>query len=207
MLFTMQQILIFDLGGVLMQHNMPGCIAAFTRLMGADTMQQVLGLCPNGEGVDGSLMDRFECGLVSEQEFINTLLSASKEGTTAADIVSAWNTMHAGIPQDRLERIRQWHNQGYHTILLSNNNALHYRDVMDHYDMSMFDTCFASHILHVRKPDSGIFAHVQNFISKQSWSSLPICFVDDLEVNRVSAETFGWRTFPDIITLVDYLGK
>lgn len=201
----MQQILIFDLGGVLMQHNMAGCIAAFTRLMGTDAMQHVLGLRPNGEGVDGSLMDRFECGLVSEQAFIETLLNVSRKGTSPADIVEAWNTMHAGIPLERLERIRQWKDAGNLILLLSNNNALHYRDVMEHYDMSMFDYCFASHLLHVRKPDAAIFAHVQQFINQQPWSSLPICFVDDLEANRLAAESFGWRTFPDINSLVEYI--
>lgn len=200
----MEHILIFDLGGVLMQHDMAGCIAAFTRLMGAEAMQQVLGLCPNGEGVDGSLMDRFECGMVDEQEFVDTLLSVSRPGTTAEDIVAAWNTMHAGIPLERLERIREWQQEGNHILLLSNNNALHYRDVMDHYDMSMFDYCFASHLVHVRKPDAGIFAHVQQFINSQPWSGLPICFVDDLAANRVAAEAFGWRTFPDIDSLVNY---
>ena len=40
-------VIILDLGGVLMRHNMPECLARFERLLGKEQMAQVLGLQSN----------------------------------------------------------------------------------------------------------------------------------------------------------------
>jgi len=189
------------MGGVLMQHNMPGCIAAFTDLMGAANMQSALGLGSNGEGSANSLMEDFECGRVSEDEFVDAILRASKPGTTRQQVVDAWVMMHGGIPQWKLERIRGWHDAGHHVLLLSNSNAIHKRDVETNYDMSMFDQCFYSHLIHAHKPELAIYEAVQAFLQQKGWDTLPTIFVDDIAINRTVGEQFGWTTYSDISEL------
>ena len=117
--------IILDMGGVLMQHNMPECIARFSRILGEEQMEQILGMKPNAEGIPDSLMEQFECGLVDADIFVDTIHAHAVAGTTRQDIIDAWNTMHAGIPAYRLDMIRAWKAKGHHLILLSNNNALH----------------------------------------------------------------------------------
>lgn len=197
--------LIFDLGGVLMMHNLPGCIRAFRDLMGEDGMARGLGLLPNGEGVPNSLMARFELGLVDEDTFIATILRYAHSGTTRAQVEQAWMTMHAGIPQDLLERVRQLGLQGHHLLVLSNNNPLHARDVMQHYDLSCFQQVFFSHQVHACKPDLPIYTAVADYLRQQHWDGLETWFTDDIAANRAVGERMGWHTASSIDDLEQQL--
>lgn len=196
--------IILDMGGVIMQHNIPACIARFRELIGEEAMEQVLGLAGNAEGTENSLMERFETGDVSTEDFLSTLLSYAKPGTTTGDLKLAWNLMHGGIPAERLEMIRRWHNEGHRLFLLSNNNALHWADVFGKYDLSVFEHCFASHLLHCCKPNRQIFEIADEYL-RAHHLPLPYLFVDDLEANRKAAEQLGWKTFPDLETLDGFL--
>ena len=72
--------IVFDLGGVLINLNVPRCINAFTALMGAENMRTVLGMDDDGEGVKSvsianrQLMADFERGNISTQEFVAQII-------------------------------------------------------------------------------------------------------------------------------------
>ena len=203
-------VIILDLGGVLMRHNMPECLARFERLLGKEQMAQVLGLQSNAEGTLDSLVDKYEKGDISTDTFVDTILAHSYEGATREEVVAAWNSMHGGIPEERLQRIQRWADAGHHLYMLSNNNDLHWHHVSSHYDLSMFRHCYASHLLHLAKPDPRIYQAVDQAIREQeclqetpqSLGALvdnhPFYFVDDLEANRLPAEQLGWRTFASL---------
>ena len=190
-------VIILDLGGVLMRHNMPECLARFERLLGKKQMAQVLGLQSNAEGTLDSLVDKYEKGDISTDTFVDTILAHSYEGATREEVVAAWNSMHGGIPEERLQRIQQWADAGHHLYMLSNNNDLHWHHVFSHYDLSMFRHCYASHLLHLAKPDPRIYQAVDQAIRAQEGNQ-PFYFVDDLEANRLPAEQLGWRTFASL---------
>ena len=203
-------VIILDLGGVLMRHNMPECLARFERLLGKEQMAQVLGLQSNAEGTLDSLVDKYEKGDISTDTFVDTILAHSYEGATREEVVAAWNSMHGGIPEDRLQLIRQWADAGHHLYMLSNNNDLHWHHVFSHYDLSMFRHCYASHLLHLAKPDPRIYQAVDQAIRAQEGlqetpqlhealvDNHSFYFVDDLEANRLPAEQLGWRTFASL---------
>ena len=203
-------VIILDLGGVLMHHNMPECLARFERLLGKEQMEQVLGLQSNAEGTLDSLVDKYEKGDISTDEFVGTILAHSREDAIREEVVVAWNSMHGGIPEDRLQLIRQWADAGHHLYMLSNNNDLHWHHVFSHYDLSMFRHCYASHLLHLAKPDPRIYQTVDQAIRKQEENlsgtsrlcrgqfNQPFYFVDDLEANRLPAEQLGWQTFASL---------
>ena len=187
------ECLIFDLGGVLMKHNMQGCIDAFRELMGEEGMQQYLGLSGNGEGTDGSLMIRFEQGLVSADEFLSEVQKHCKAGTTEEQVKEAWLMMHAGIPAESLTYVRDLREQGYQTYLLSNNNELHWQDVLNKYPITKcFDRVFLSHELHLSKPDPKMFGYIADELVTDPERTI---FIDDIEENRVAAnKAVGWQT-------------
>ena len=85
--------IILDMGGVLMNHNMPECITRFTAILGEEKMKTILGLASNGEGTADSLMEQYERGEVSTEYFVNTILTHAKAGTTRKDVIAAWNTI------------------------------------------------------------------------------------------------------------------
>ena len=211
-------VIILDLGGVLMRHNMPECLARFERLLGKEQMAQVLGLQSNAEGTLDSLVDKYEKGDISTDTFVDTILAHSYEGATREEVVAAWNSMHGGIPEERLQRIQQWADAGHHLYMLSNNNDLHWHHVFSHYDLSMFRHCYASHLLHLAKPDLRIYQAVDQAIRAQEGlqespklhealvDNHSFYFVDDLEANRIPAKQLGWRTFASLDELAPIMG-
>ena len=193
-----------------MRHNMPECLARFERLLGKEQMAQVLGLQSNAEGTLDSLVDKYEKGDISTDTFVDTILAHSYEGATREEVVEAWNSMHGGIPEERLQLIQRWADAGHHLYMLSNNNDLHWHHVFSHYDLSMFRHCYASHLLYLAKPDPRIYQAVDQAIRAQEGlqetpqlhealvDNHSFYFVDDLEANRLPAEQLGWRTFASL---------
>ena len=180
-----------------MQHNMPECIKRFQSMLGNRVMQNVLGLASNGEGIEDTLMEQYEKGEIATDDFITTILQYASQDTTREEVIAAWNTMHGGIPAERLKHIQQWKDAGHRLFLLSNNNELHWEDIFTHYDMSMFEHCFASHLLHISKPDPRIYQFVDNQL--RTWNcETPFHFVDDIAINRHTAEQLGWQTYETI---------
>lgn len=180
-----------------MQHNLPECIKRFQTMLGNRVMQNVLGLASNGEGIEDTLMEQYEKGDISTDDFINTILQYASQDTTREEVIAAWNTMHGGIPEERLQLIHQWKQAGHRLFLLSNNNELHWEDIHQVYDMSVFEHCFASHIMHMSKPALNIYEAVDAQL-KELGCEQPFHFVDDIAINRHVAEILGWVTYPTI---------
>ena len=189
--------IILDMGGVLMLHNMPECIKRFQAMLGTRVMQNVLGLGFNGEGIEDTLMEQYEKGDVSTDEFVDTILQYASQETTREEVIAAWNSMHGGIPLERLEQIKHWKAAGHRLFLLSNNNDLHWQDIHQVYDMSVFEHCFASHLMHVSKPALAIYEAVDAHL-KELGCEQPFHFVDDIAINRHVAEILGWVTYPTL---------
>lgn len=189
--------IILDMGGVLMNHNMPECIARFTDILGEEQMKTILGLATNGEGTADSLMEQYERGDISTDAFIEGIMQHAQRPTSREEVIAAWNAMHGGIPAERLQHIQQWKDAGHRLFLLSNNNDLHWEHILSQYNMSMFEHCFASHLMHMSKPDPRIYESVDNQLRK--WQcELPFHFVDDITINRETAEALGWKTYETI---------
>ncbi len=192
-----------------MNHNMPECIARFTDILGEKNMKTIFGLASNGEGTADSLMEQYERGDISTDAFIDSIMQYAVRPTTREEIIAAWNAMHGGIPEERLQLIQSWKDAGHRLFLLSNNNELHWEHILSQYDMSMFEHCFASHLMHMSKPDPRIYQAVdhqlKNNFCKEEFlilnSKFKIHFVDDIAINRKAAEQLGWKTYETIYDL------
>ena len=193
--------IVFDLGGVIINLNVPRCVANFKQLMTEENVRNVLGIDDDGEGVVAvsaatkQLMHDYEYGNISTDEFLHTLQEYCFEGTTIDQIRAAWLSMLDELPQERLDYIASLRERGYRTILLSNSNELHWDPIWEQYNLgAYFDAVFASHHLHMAKPNKEIFDHVV-----KEANVLNALYVDDLEKNRKAGETFaGWQTFASI---------
>ena len=192
--------IVLDMGGVIMNHNMSECIARFTDILGEENMKTILGLASNGEGTTDSLMEQYERGDISTDAFIEGIIQYAQRPTTREEIIAAWNAMHDGIPAERLQLIQSWKDAGHRLFLLSNNNDLHWHHILSLYDMSMFEYCFASHLLHMSKPDPRIYEAVDAELKAKGCEE-PYHFVDDILINRSTAEQLGWKTYETIYEL------
>ena len=191
-----------------MNHDIPACVRKFQELLGANF--PALGLEADGEPTPymKSILFDYEIGGASSEDFVKALLPLSVPGTTARDILDAWNLMLAGIPAYRLEQVLELRKR-YPLFLLSNNNEEHWRYCVDNFfterpTSDYFDELFLSHLMHLGKPDRRIYEEADKVIA-ECWKTLPTAakhpydksttiFVDDLPANREAAEAYGWQS-------------
>ena len=202
--------IVFDLGGVLINLNVPRCVDNFKRLMGEDNVRNILGIDDEGEGVVAvsaatrQLMHDYEYGNISTDEFLQAVLSYCHPGTTIDDVRNAWMSMLADLPQEKLDFIGVLRAAGYKTYLLSNSNQMHWDPIFEQFHLERyFDGIYASHHLHMAKPNKEIF----DFIEKNAHiDSARTIYVDDLEKNRKAGESFlGWTTCASVDELKQLL--
>lgn len=194
---------VFDLGGVLIGLNVPRCVSNFKRLMGEENVRNILGIDDEGEGVVAvsaatrQVMHDYEYGNITTDEFLSTLVQYCYEGTTINDVRAAWMSMLGELPQQKLDYIASLRKAGYRTILLSNSNELHWDPIFEQFHLDRyFDRIFASHHLHMAKPNREIFDYVEREAQIDSARTI---YVDDLEKNRKAGEQFlGWKTVASV---------
>ena len=70
--------IVFDLGGVLIDLNVPRCVGNFKRLMGEENVRNVLGIDDEGEGVVAVSAATLQ--LMHDYEYGNMQPTASEVG-------------------------------------------------------------------------------------------------------------------------------
>lgn len=203
---------VFDLGGVLIDLNVTRCIQNFCALMGKEQVHNILGMNDDAEGIQAAsaanrqLMHDYERGLISTDDFFQTILRFCKQGTSLEQTYAAWLSMIDGLPQEKLDYISLLRQAGYKVCLLSNTNQLHWDAVFYAYRLEhYFDSIFASHQLHCAKPEPAIYRLVAHTADARPYTTL---FVDDLPKNReAAAEYAGWQTAENIEQIADILAK
>ena len=199
----MFKTIVFDLGGVIIDLNVPRCVANFKRLMGEENVRNVLGIDDEGEGVVAvsaatkQLMHDYEYGNISTDTFLHSVQEYCYPGTSIEQIREAWLSMLAELPQWKLDYIAELRKKGYKTVLLSNSNELHWDPIWEQYQLgNYFDAVFASQKLHMAKPNKEIFDHV---VRETGIDPATTIYVDDLDKNRRAGERFaGWKTCSSI---------
>ena len=195
--------IVFDLGGVIIDLNVPRCVANFKRLMGEENVRNVLGIDDEGEGIVAvsaatlQLMHDYEYGNISTEDFVASLLAHCYEGVTEEQVREAWLSMLADLPQEKLDYIASLRKRGYKTVLLSNSNEMHWEPIWEQYHLGdYFDYVFASQQLHMAKPNREIFEYV---VREAAIDSPHTIYVDDLDKNRKAGEKYaGWKTVESI---------
>ena len=184
--------IVFDFGGVLMQHDRQGCLLALQQLLLDEDITNMLGF---GNNRHDTLRYRFEIGECSRQEFLDGILAHSKPGTTEQQVIDAWNRMHAGITDRTWTQLEQLHNQGHRLYLMSNTDDIHWQHTRSLYGNkidALFDEVFLSFEIGLAKPDEAFFKMVDRRITDAHQTF----FVDDTEVNRLAAQaSVGWKTY------------
>jgi len=185
------ELILFDLGGVLIDIDYQATENAFVRLGVSDFHDQYTQFQQN------QLFDHFETGQISAQHFINKLLPITRKGTSPNEIVHAWNAMIGGFPDEKillLERL----SKKQRIALLSNTNELHMVQVKRAWEKSstlvfesLFEQVFLSHEIQQRKPDVATF----DWVCEQL-DVIPekVLFIDDSPQHIAGANSTGLQT-------------
>lgn len=198
--------IIFDLGGVLIDLDMPRCLESF-RALGADPSAL---LQPSAESnqqgkakatlcdglVANGAMDLYQTGDISTEQFITGIQNYCKTGTTGEQVLDAWNDCLLTIPTYKLEFIKKLKKQGYNIHLLSNTNDAHWQYIAEKHfggkTEDYFDTLFLSQEMHMSKPNDDIFIAVLDRLAAKADECL---FIDDAQANVDAAKALGYNVY------------
>ncbi len=185
---TDKKILLFDLGGVLLNIDYQATITAFEKL-GIPNFKELY-----SQANQSGLFDKYETGKISSFQFINGILDVLPKGCTANDVVHAWNTMILDWPKGRLKLLENLAST-HDLYVFSNTNELHIekarRTLTESTDLQLedyFNTVFFSHELGDRKPNASAFQKILKIIGAKPEEVL---FVDDSIQHVEGAASIG----------------
>lgn len=149
--------IIFDLGGVLIDLDMPRCLESFRALgvdptvllqPSAESAQQGRARATLCDGlVANGAMDLYQTGDISTPDFVAGIQRYCTPGTTGEQVLQAWNDCLLNIPAYKLEFIKSLRDQGYSVHLLSNTNDAHWQHIAEKHfggkTEDYFDTLFS----------------------------------------------------------------
>ena len=180
--------IIFDMGGVLVDLDIPGCKQAFKTELGFDEIDTVLDPC-HQRGIFGQL----EEGLVSADEFRAYVKAGSRPGITDEQVDHALYKILVGIEPYKIELLHRLA-KDYDLYMLSNNNeiaievsAAMFKDAGFGLD-THFKKCFMSYKLKMLKPAAGFYKAVMDDIGLPPSEML---FIDDSQLNVDAAIAAG----------------
>lgn len=185
------ELILFDLGGVLIDIDYQATENAFVELGVEDFQEQYTQFQQN------QLFDLFETGQISAQHFINKLLPITRKGTSPNEVVHAWNAMIGSFPKEKIKLLERLSKQ-IRIALLSNTNELHMVQVKRAWENassvsfeSLFEQVFLSHEIEQRKPEVATFHWVceQLHIIPEK-----IFFIDDSPQHIAGAISAGLQT-------------
>jgi HAD superfamily hydrolase (TIGR01509 family) len=193
MINNSKEAIIFDLGGVLLNLDYDLTEKAFISL----------GMPNFGESYSQlqqvQLFDRYETGEISSFHFVNRLLDLLPPGTTANQVVHAWDAMILDFPVERLQFLEEL-SKTHRLFLLSNTNDLHIDAVrrslektVGHRNLEQyFEKTYFSSAVGMRKPDSKIFEFV---CSENNLDPSKTIFIDDSPQHVEGAKSVGIEAF------------
>ena len=184
--------LLFDLGNVLFEIDIPKCSQNIYELLSDSVDKQKF------RDEFKSKNEALETGQLSKAVFINFILSHAKKGVQALDVILAWNSMLIGMPRVHFDLLRRLRKK-YRLYLLSNINAFHHprflEMIAEDHDITDFDTyfdkTFYSHIIELRKPELETFKYVLDQINLPAEE---IFYLDDTQGHLDAAQKLGFQT-------------
>jgi glucose-1-phosphatase len=184
--------LIFDLGGVILDLDVPKTLIGFSEVSGLST-HEVAHLFKTSDG-----FLKYERGEYSDDDFRDFVRSVYNINVPDATIDACWNAMLGGIPIEKLNLLNNLKSK-YNTYLLSNTNTLHLEyintKVLPQANIpvleNFFHKTYYSHLVGKRKPEAEIFLQV---IQENNLKPDETLFLDDNADNIVGAAAVGLKT-------------
>ena len=183
--------LIFDLGGVLIDLDMPKTEKAFYEL-GITDLPDMLAVVH-----DHDIFLKLETGDLSPDDFVEALLKQSSKPVEKQSVVDAWNALLLNFRPESLDFLEKA-GAHYNIFLLSNTNAIHEISFKEQYEKlrskkmdDLFTKPYYSHKMGLRKPDKEIFEFVLNDSGLEANETI---FIDDNAMNIATAQSLGIGT-------------
>ena len=182
--------LIFDFGGVLYDIDILSTLKRFEKI----------GFRPDKmSGRFSDMLGKFETGLITEDKFLDYLVSEAYTGTKREVVKDIFMKVLTGLNMESFYFLLSCR-KNYNLFLLSNTSSLHYEyfhaEILANPETSEFYNCFIKEFysfqLVMRKPDTRIFQYV---IADSGVVPEETLFIDDNEENVLAAVKCGLNGF------------
>ena len=181
--------LIFDLGGVLLNLDMPRTEEAFYEL-GITKFPDLFAILHDYE-----IFLQLETGHISPEDFVETLRKQAHPGVQPQQVIDAWNALLGDFRTLSLDFLEKASGK-YKIFLLSNTNAIHEDFFKEQYSSTrknkqmddLFTKPYYSHKMGLRKPEKDIFEFVLNDSNLLPEETI---FIDDNLSNVTTAKSMG----------------
>jgi glucose-1-phosphatase len=185
--------IIFDLGGVIMNIDYKGAMAALkkTGLFDLDDI--------NHQTKRIHLFEQYEIGSISSDAFRKGLQDICGLKVSDSDFDHAWNSMLVDIPGNRLELLKTLRKK-FRLFLLSNTNEIHLDYLSDYmlknYGFNgidpLFEKAYYSCRMQMRKPEHEIYNSV---LHDSNLNAIETLFIDDFQPNIEAAIQVGIQAY------------
>lgn len=185
--------IIFDLGGVILNIDYSKTIDAFKNL-GITNFNKIY-----TQAQQNQIFDKFETGLISEQDFRNYIKSEADKSLTDKQIDKAWNAMLLDLPEHRITLLNHL-KADYPIFLYSNTNTIHlnaFKSIIKEQFGNKnlledtFNKTYYSHLINKRKPNPEGFEQIIEDNKLQPKTTL---FIDDSEQHILGAQKVGLKS-------------
>lgn len=180
----MIQILIFDIGGVLVKINIKRFVNAMSQALNVSRLRLYL---YHNRGLFQQIM-RGEVTIMALRE---DLMRHFKRDLDKNQFAEIWASM-LDAPQPEIIELARQLGSDYQTVILSNIEAAHHQQLQDSMDfLPYFSTHFMSYELNLAKPDPAIY---QTVLNQLEVSPAECFFIDDRRENVVAARKLGIKS-------------
>lgn len=181
----MPDVLLFDLGGVLVEFSGVQGLRGLLRIPTDEaTIRQRLVACP--------LLRQFEVGVLEPSAFAEAFVSEWDVVVPPATFLAefrSWSRALLPGARDLLHALRP----RYRLAALSNSNAVHWdRNTTDLGITGLFDAAYSSHQLGCHKPEPTIYGEV---LARLGVPAERVAFFDDFEPNVAGARAEAIKAF------------
>lgn len=192
---TSYKNIVFDLGGVIVDLDIPSSFAAFAQIGLVPQHVNLEEMTNNGIPPDWpmlQLMHAMDIGDMDGQQFTATLKPQCLPGTTDEQILQAFNRI-IRMPRHRLEWLQRLR-KNYRVYLLSNIGDVHWKETCRQASAlgipieECFDEVFLSYRMRMAKPDAAIY---QRLITETGINPRETLYIDDLPDNIEAGRKTG----------------
>lgn len=195
-MFAGKKVLVFDLGGVLIDLHVERSFMALVS-MGVDASILTERACLLNE-----MMMKYDRGDISTAEMFGYMASQLPSAVRNelgdgldARLHEVWEMMLGEYAPYKFECLRRLRSRGYRVVMLSNINDGHWGEVERRFEATMgeplanfFDALYLSYRMHKRKPEPEIF---QELLTKENVAAADCLFFDDSAENCEVARSLG----------------
>ncbi len=185
--------IIFDFGGVICNIDISITEKAFVDL-GLRKFDNTVSLADRD-----TFFGRFENGLITPEQFRETLKKYFNRTVTDAEIDRAWNALLLDMPEPRIALLKNLRAK-YRLFLLSNTNQIHFEHYLKDLQVvhgckdftDLFEKAYFSHQIGLTKPSRDVFDFV---VGDAGLNRSETLFIDDSIQHVEGARKAGLLTY------------